>query len=557
MALIAQSATLESRIPFIHFFDGFRTSHEINKICLLDDSQIRAMIRDYEILAHRHRGLNPDHPFIRGTAQNPDVFFQARESVNPFYGAAPEIVQHKMDAFARITGRKYQVFDYYGDPEASRIIVIMGSGSETVRETTNYLRKKGEKVGVIQVHLYRPFSTSRFLLTLPNTCQAIAVLDRTKEPGAIGEPLYQDIATVLIEAQADGALPTARIPRIIGGRYGLSSKEFTPAMVKRIFDELKQKIPKNHFTIGINDDVMHSSLDYDSNFIIESNNVIRAMFYGLGADGTVGANKNSIKIIGADTENFAQGYFVYDSKKSGSRTVSHLRFGPKPIRSTYLIQSANFIGCHQFTFVEKIDLLKFAADGAIFLLNSPYGSAKVWDMLPGHLQEHIVDKKLRFYIIDASKVARKTGLGGRINTIMQTCFFAISGVLPKREAIDKIKHSIRTTYSRKGNEIVQKNLEAVEQTLSHLLQISVPNTATNSCHIPPYIPANAPEFVREVTAEIMAGRGDELPVSTLPADGTYPSGTSTWEKRNISKFIPVWEPDICNPVWPLQFRLPP
>ena len=545
MALIAQAATLESRIPFIHFFDGFRTSHEINKICLLNDSQIKAMIRAHEVLAHRHRGLNPDHPFIRGTAQNPDVYFQARESVNPFYGAAAEIVQHKMDAFAKIVGRQYNLFDYYGDPQADRVVIIMGSGSETVRETTEYLREKDEKIGVLQVHLYRPFSGRRFLQSLPKDCQAIAVLDRTKEPGATGEPLYQDVVTTLVEAQADGSLPMDKIPRIIGGRYGLSSKEFTPAMVKCIFDELRQQIPRNHFTVGINDDVMRSSLEYDQRFTIESDSVYRAMFYGRGADGTVSANKNSIKIIGMDTKTFAQGYFVYDSKKSGSRTVSHLRFGSAPIRSTYLIQSANFIGCHQFAFVEKIDILKCASNKAIFLLNCSFGPEEVWGKLPVNVQEKIVEKKLKFYVIDASKIAREFGLGERINTIMQTCFFAISGVLPKNEAIAKIKRSIRTTYGRKGDDVVQKNLDSVDHTLTQLSKVSVPVKAISFQDVSSTVPNSAPEFVREVTTMMMNGRGDELPVSALPVDGTYPTGTAAWEKRNISKFVPLWEPEIC------------
>ena len=425
IALVAQAATLESRLPFIHFFDGFRTSHEINKIHVLDDKQIRAMIRDHEVLAHRHRGLNPDHPFIRGTSQNPDVYFQAREGVNPFYGAAPEIVQHKMDDFARITGRQYKVFDYYGDPKASRIIIIMGSGSETVRETIEYLGRKNEKVGVLQVHLFRPFSTHRFLQSLPKSCQAIAVLDRTKEPGAVGEPLFQDVITTLAEAQTEGGLPMKRMPRIIGGRFGLSSKEFTPAMVRGVFAELEKEIPKNHFTIGISDDVTHRSLEYDPNFIIESDEVFRGVFYGLGADGTVGANKNSIKLIGEETDHYVQGYVVYDSKKAGSRTVSHLRFGSRPILSTYLIQSANFVGCHQFNFIKKIGLLKHATPDAIFLLNSPYRSDEIWDHLPSKIQNEMVEKKIRLYVIDASKVAREAGLGERINTVMQTLFFCL------------------------------------------------------------------------------------------------------------------------------------
>lgn len=545
LALIAQASTLEARIPFVHFFDGFRTSHEINKVILLTDAEIRAMISDELVHRHRARGLSPDRPVIRGTAQNPDVYFQARETVNALYAKAPDVVQSTMDRFAGLTGRHYRLFDYYGHPQAERILVLMGSGAETVRETVEFLQTQGEAVGLLQVHLFRPFSATHFIEALPAATKAIAVLDRTKEPGAPGEPLYGDVVTTLAESVVQGKLAMDGMPRLIGGRYGLSSKEFTPAMVKAVFDELKNPQPKNHFTIGINDDVTHTSLDYDPRFIIEPDNVVRAMFFGLGADGTVGANKNSIKIIGEETNFYAQGFFVYDSKKSGSQTISHLRFGPDPIRSTYLIQSANFIGCHQFDFLEKGDPLKSAAPGAIVLLNSPADSHEVWNKLPRRVQEIIVTKRLKLYVIDAYKVARETGMGRRINTIMQTCFFAISGVLPRDEAIKKIKGAIEKTYRNKGPEIVRKNFAAVDHTLSHLWEVEVPKVVTSTRQAPPPVPATAPEFVREVTAMMMAGRGDELPVSALPADGTYPTGTTAWEKRNISQFVPVWESDIC------------
>jgi len=545
MALIAQAATLDSRIPFIHFFDGFRTSHEVNKITLLSDEQIRAMIDDDLVFAHRRRALNPDNPIIRGTAQNPDVYFQARETVNPFYERLPLVVERVMDRFAKVVGRRYRLFEYFGALDAERVIVLMGSAADTTRETVEFLADKGEKVGAIQVHLYRPFSAERFLAALPATTKALAVLDRTKEAGSLGEPLYQDVLTVIAEAAGAGTLPTAAMPRMIGGRYGLSSKEFTPAMVKGVLDELLKDAPKKHFTVGINDDLSHTSLDYDPSFTTEPDNVIRALFYGLGADGTVGANKNTIKIIGDDPEFHAQGYFVYDSKKSGSQTVSHVRFGPEEIRSTYLIQAASFIGCHQFNFVEKTDVLGKAAEGATFLLNSPYGPDEVWDKLPRKVQQQIIDKKLKFYVIDGAKVARESGMGTRTNTIMQTCFFAISGVMPKDRAIDKIKTSIQKTYGKKGEEVVRKNFEAVDHTLAHLYQVDVPATATSNREMAPVVPEEAPEFVQKVTAMMMAGRGDDLPVSAMPNDGTYPSGTTKWEKRNISQFVPVWEPDIC------------
>ncbi len=545
MALMAQAASLEGRIPFIHFFDGFRTSHEVNKLSLIPDEDIRAMIDAEQVRAHRGRGLSPDNPFIRGTAQNPDVYFQARETVNPFYVRLPSIVQQKMDAFAELTGRKYRLFDYYGHPEAERVVVIIGSAAQTLIETVNYLNKQGEKVGVINVRLCLPFSAEHFIKVIPSTVKSIAVLDRIKAPGSTGEPLYGDVVTVLAEAYASGTLPTATIPRITGGRYGLSSKEFTPAMAKAVLDELKKDQPKNHFTVGINDDVSHSSLDYDPSFDIEPDEVVRALFIGLGADGTVGANKNSIKIIGESTPLHAQGYFVYDSKKSGSRTVSHVRFGPNPINSPYLIHSASFIGCHQFVFAEKIDVLENARQGATFLLNSPYGPEEVWDKLPRSLQQSLIDKDIQFYVIDASKVALETGMGNRTNTIMQTCFFAISGVLPREEAIGKIKESIKKTYGKKGEDVVKKNYVAVDQTLAKLYKIDLPKEANGLIDIPPIVPSQAPEFVQNVTAMMMAGKGDQLPVSAMPIDGTYPSGTTQWEKRNISAFVPVWEPDIC------------
>jgi len=546
MALIAQAATLEARVPFIHFFDGFRTSHEVNKLTLLTDDEIRAMIRDDLVLAHRARALSPDRPFIRGTAQNPDVYFQSRETVNPFYAKVPGIVQAAMDKFAGITGRRYNLFDYFGDPLAERVVILMGSGAETACETAEYLNQRGERIGVLQVRLYQPLSASHFLAALPASVKSIAVLERTKEPGTSGEPMYLEVVNTLVEAQTAGTLPGGTMPRIIGGRYGLSSKEFTPAMCKAVFDELSKERPKNHFTVGIIDDVMHTSLNVDTSFIIESDKVVRAMFYGLGADGTVGANKNSIKIIGDDPEFYAQGYFVYDSKKSGSQTVSHLRFGPDPIRAPYLVQSANFIGCHQFNFLDRGDVLKHAAPGAVFLLNtSPHEPEEGWNRLPRPVQEEIIAKKLKVYGINAEKVALDNGMGTRINTIMQTCFFAISGVLPRDKAIEKIKYSIKKSYTRKGEEVVRKNFEAVDNTLINLREIPVPDRATSTRELPLVVPANAPEFVQNVTAMMMAGRGDELPVSALPIDGTYPSATTQWEKRNISTFVPIWEPDIC------------
>ncbi|MGD0057989.1 MAG: pyruvate:ferredoxin (flavodoxin) oxidoreductase [Verrucomicrobiia bacterium] len=537
-ALIAQAATLEARVPFLHFFDGFRTSHEVGKIELLADDDLRALIDDARVLEHRSRALSPDHPVLRGTAQNPDVFFQAREACNPFYDACPDIVQRVMDKFAAQTGRAYHLFDYYGDPKATRVMVLMGSGCETAQETVDYLTKQGERVGLLKVRLYRPLDMGRFVAALPASTTSVAVLDRTKEPGAAGEPLYQDVLTTLREMGRN-------VPVVVGGRYGLSSKEFTPAMVKAVFDNLAAGKPKNHFTVGINDDVTHTSLDFDAGFSTESDRTVRAVFYGLGSDGTVGANKNSIKIIGEDTDNYAQGYFVYDSKKSGSTTVSHLRFGPEPIRSTYLVSRANFVACHQPIFVERYDILKDAIPGGTFLLNTPYGAEEIWGKLPRVYQEHIVAKKLKMHVIDAVKVARESGMGGRINTVMQVCFFAISGVLPRQEAIDAIKQSIKKTYGKKGEEIVQMNLKAVDNTLAHLHEVKVPARVDSQIELPPPVSKEAPEFVRNVLGEMIAGCGDQLSVSQLPCDGTFPLATSRWEKRNIALEIPVWDSAVC------------
>ncbi len=541
-ALIAQAATLESRVPFLHFFDGFRTSHEVNKIEQLTADDMRALIDDELVRQHRARALSPDRPVLRGSAQNPDVYFQGRETVNRFYLDCPSIVQNVMNKFAGLTGRQYKLFDYYGAADAERVIVLMGSGAEAAQETVEYLAKRGEKVGVLKVRLYRPFSIEHFMQALPPTVKALAVLDRTKEPGSLGEPLYLDVVTALSESR-NGALKN--FPSLIGGRYGLSSKEFTPAMIKAVFDELKKAAPKNHFTIGINDDVTHTSLVYDPDFSTEPKDVIRAMFYGLGADGTVGANKNSIKIIGEDTPNYAQGYFVYDSKKSGSVTVSHLRFGPRPIHSTYLVKQANFIGCHQFNFVDKFDMLPNLVEGGTFLLNSPYGTEEVWNHLPRQLQQQLIEKKAKFYVIDGYQVAKETGMGARMNTIMQTCFFAISGVLPREEAIAAIKATIKKTYGAKGDEIVQMNYRAVDKTLENLHEVKVPNKVTSIYDRPEVIAAGAPGYVKEFTAKIIAGNGDELPVSAMPVDGTFPTATAMWEKRAIALEIPIWDKEIC------------
>ncbi|MEL6961785.1 MAG: pyruvate:ferredoxin (flavodoxin) oxidoreductase [Pseudomonadota bacterium] len=540
MALIAQASTLAARVPFVHFFDGFRTSHEINKIALLSDDQIRAMVDDEQVLAHRRRALNPDNPVIRGTAQNPDVYFQARETVNPYYDAVPGIVEHAMASFAGLTGRHYDLVDYVGHPEAERVIVIMGSGAETAAQTARYLCDRGECVGLLQVRLYRPFPVRAFIEALPVHAESIAVLDRTKEPGAAGDPLLLDVVTTLYDMPGDQDLPI-----VIGGRYGLSSKEFTPAMVKGIFDELGKRQPKRRFTIGINDDVGHTSLAYDSDFDIEGAGVTRAMFFGLGADGTVGANKNSIKILGEDSSIHAQAYFVYDSKKSGSRTVSHLRFGPEPIKSPYLIPHANFIGCHQFQFLHEIDVLGRAADGALLLLNTSHSPDDVWSRLPREVQRAIVDKSIRLFVIDAARVASNVGMRGRINTVMQTCFFAISGVMDRDRVIEKIKAAIEKTYGKKGADVIRRNFEAVDQALAHLHEVNLPAEVTSTIELAPPVADTAPAFVRDVTATMMAGRGDELPVSALPVDGTFPTGTAAFEKRNVSDTVPIWEPDIC------------
>ncbi|MFZ4768709.1 MAG: pyruvate:ferredoxin (flavodoxin) oxidoreductase [Ferruginibacter sp.] len=545
-ALIAQNATLKSRIPFMHFFDGFRTSHEVNKLEILSDEQIKKMIPDEYVFAHRKRALNPDNPFIRGTAQNPDVYFQGRETVNTFYDKTPGIVHDAMREFEEMTGRKYELFQYSGAPDAKHITVIMGSGGETVDETVKALNAAGEKTGVVQVRLYRPFSTEHFIKSLPSTVESIAVLDRTKESGATGEPLYQDVIASLVEGMQQGKL--SKLPNVIGGRYGLSSKEFTPAMVKAVYDEMlkaKDLQKKNRFTIGINDDVTHTSLDYDENYSLDESEWRQALFFGLGADGTVGANKNSIKIIGENTELFAQGYFVYDSKKSGARTVSHLRFGPKPIRAPYLITRADFIACHQFNFTEKVEMLNLIKTGGTFLLNSPYSTDEVWAQLPGSVQKEIISKKLKFYIIDATTVAKDTGMHGRINTIMQTCFFALSGVLPKEEAIEQIKHAIEKTYSKKGKAVVEQNFKAVDATLANLYEVAVPANASSVSEMLSVVSTEAPAFVKDITAVMMAGHGDELPVSKMSIDGTYPSGTTKWEKRNIADQVPLWEPDTC------------
>jgi pyruvate-ferredoxin/flavodoxin oxidoreductase len=537
MALIAQAASLESRIPFLHFFDGFRTSHEVAKVEELTKDDLRAMIDDDLVSAHRNRSLNPDRPVLRGTAQNPDVFFQAREACNPYYLAAPTIVQNAMDKFAKIVGRQYHLFDYAGAPDAERILIMMGSGADVAHETVDALVAAGEKVGLLKVRLYRPFAVEAFVAALPASVQSIAVLDRTKEPGATGEPLYCDVITALAEMGVG--------KKVIGGRYGLASKEFTPAMVKGVFDELARKSPKNHFTVGIQDDVTHTSLDYDPEFSTEVEGTVRAMFFGLGADGTVGANKNSIKIIGEETDNFAQGYFVYDSKKSGAITTSHLRFGPRPLRSSYLISKASFVACHQFSFLERLDVLKAAEPGATFLLNSTFGPDDVWDHLPRTVQRQIIEKKLKFYVIDGYEVANQTGMGGRVNTIMQTCFFAISGVLPREEAIAAIKHSIEKTYGKRGESVVKKNFAAVDAALDHLHEVKVPEKVTSLFDIRRPVPVEAPGFVQRFTAKIVAGEGDDLPVSAMPIDGTFPVSTAQWEKRNIALEIPEWDEELC------------
>ncbi|MBM2838121.1 MAG: nifJ [Deltaproteobacteria bacterium] len=544
-ALIAQAATLESRIPFLHFFDGFRTSHEVQKIEELTFDDMRAMIDDDLVIAHRMRGLSPDRPAIRGTSQNPDVYFQGRETVNKYYDATPAIVQKAMDNFAKLVGRQYRLFDYYGHPEADRVIVAMGSSEDTIRKTIDALNAKGEKLGLIQVRLYRPFSIEAFTEALPTTVQKIAVLDRTKEPGAIGEPLYLDVRTALGEAMEKGIARFKIYPKTVGGRYGLGSKEFTPAMVKGIFDNLAEARPKNHFTIGINDDVTGTSLPYDSSFSIDEKGTYRAMFYGLGADGTVGANKNTIKIIGGETDNYAQGYFVYDSKKSGAMTTSHLRFGKEKVNDPYLLTKANFVACHNPSFLEKYDMLGNAEEGATFLLTASHKKEEVWDTLPVEVQEHLISKKMKFYIIDAISLAEEIGLGSRINMIMQTAFFIISGILPKDKAVKAIKKEIDKTYGKKGTKVVEMNYAAVDTALKNIEEVPVPARVTATKRLRPAVPDHAPDFVKNVTARMIEGKGDALPVSAIPADGTWPVGTTQYEKRNIAVHIPIWEPDLC------------
>ncbi len=542
-ALVAQAASLASRIPFLHFFDGFRTSHELAKIEELTDEDLQSFLDADLIRAHRERALTPDRPVLRGTAQNPDAFFQAREAANGYYTACPGLVAAALDRFAELTGRRYHLFDYTGHPEAERVVVLMGSGAETVEETVDWMIAQGEKVGLLRVRLYRPFSIPDFIAALPPTVRSLAVLDRTKEPGAPGDPLYLDVITALREARDEGR--TTLDPRVVAGRYGLSSKEFSPAMVKAVFDTLREEKPHHHFTVGIVDDVTHTSLPWDTELDIEPDNTVRALFYGLGSDGTVSANKSSIKIIGEETDLFAQGYFVYDSKKAGAITVSHLRFGPRPIRSTYLIRRAGFVACHQFDFLDKLDVLEAAMPGGVFLLHSPYAADTVWEHLPREVQEQIVERRLRFYVIDAYKVAREAGLGGRINTIMQTCFFAISGVLPREEAIGKIKESIEKAYGKRGAEVVQRNFRVVDAALAHLHEVPVPAAVTATRRRPPLIADEAPDFVRRVTSLMLAGKGDLLPVSAFPVDGTWPTGTAKWEKRNLAADIPVWDSAIC------------
>ncbi|MCX7701318.1 MAG: pyruvate:ferredoxin (flavodoxin) oxidoreductase [Gemmataceae bacterium] len=538
-AAIAQAATLQSRVPFLHCLDGFRTSHEVNKIELLSADDLRSFIDPALIRAHRERGLNPDRPVLRGTAQNPDVFFQAREACNPYYEAVPGIVREVMQKFAALTGRRYRLFEYYGAPDAERVIVLMGSGLGAVQEAVDFLTAKGERVGVLAVKLFRPFDVSTFLEALPRTVRRIAVLDRCKEPGALGEPLFLDVMAALAEHWP------GEIPRVIGGRYGLSSKEFTPSMVAAIYRELAKEQPKKRFTVGIIDDVSGLSLDWDPDEIPEPADVCRAVFYGLGSDGTVGANKNSVKIIGENTPLFAQGYFVYDSKKSGAMTVSHLRFGPRPIRSTYLIRRASFVACHQFHFLDRLDVLELAEPGATFLLNSPYPASEVWDRLPVEIQQTIIDKRLKFYVVDGYRVAAEAGLEGRFNTIMQTCFFALSGVLPREEAVRQIKEAIKKTYGKRGQAVLEKNFAAVDRALEALQEVSVPGNATSKRRRVPIISGPAPDFVEKVTAVMMAGKGDLLPVSALPVDGTFPTGTARFEKRSIATEIPIWDADLC------------
>ena len=536
-ALVAQASSLRARVPFLHFFDGFRTSHEVAKIERLTDDDLRHMIDDNLVAAHRARALRPEAPVVRGTTQNPDVFFQTREAISPYFQACPGLVQAEFDKFAKLTGRQYRLFEYFGAPDAERVIVLMGSGAETAHEYVEWALGQGQKIGLIKVRLFRPFSMGHQVEALPGTVKALCVLDRTKEPGAAADPLCLDVAMALQEAGT-------RV-RLVAGRYGLASKEFTPAHVKAVFDNLAQDRPKTHFTVGINDDVMHSSLDVDPGFDIEAPDIKRAMFFGLGADGTVGANKNSIKLIAEETGNYGQGYFVYDSKKAGAITISHLRFGPRPIRSTYLIKQANFVACHNTSFLDKYDMLASAGPGATFLLNTPFGKAEVWDSLPVEVQRQLIEKKLKFYIIDAFEVAKATGMGVRINTIMQTCFFAISGVLPREEAIAQIKKAIKKTYGKKGEAVVKKNFEAVDTTLANLHEVPVPARVTATRAMPATVSDQAPDFVKHVTAMMIMGAGDQVPVSAFPADGTWPVATSQWEKRNIALDIPVWDEAVC------------
>jgi len=548
ISTIAHAATLEGRVPILHFFDGFRTSHEVSKTVEVSTETVRTMIRDDLVQAHRARALSPDHPVIRGTAQNPDVYFQFREACSPFYEKMPAVVQATMGRFAKLTGRQYHLFDYVGAEDAERVVVMIGSGAEAVEEVVESLNAKGDKVGLIKVRLFRPFAADAFLDALPATVKKIGVLDRNKEPGAGGEPLYKDIVTALGHDFTGGQPRFSQLPRVVGGRYGLASKEFNPQMIKGIFDELAKDQPKNSFTVGIVDDVSHSSLDQDTSFKLETvEGLTRAVFYGLGSDGTVSANKNTIKIIGEETDLFAQGYFVYDSKKAGAATVSHLRFSPEKIRSSYLIGDgeANFVACHQPGFLERFPMLNKAAEGAVFLLNSPIAPDKTWDTLPRSMQQQIIDKGISFYTIDAIAVARETGMGARINTVMQTCFFAISGILPKERAIEAIKHAVEKTYGAKGKAIVDRNFAAIDTTLARLHQVEVPSAVSSELEILSPVSDKAPEFAKKVTGELIAGRGDSLPVSLMPVDGTFPVGTARWDKRNLALEIPVWEEDLC------------
>ncbi len=543
LALVAQAATLESRVPFIHFTDGFRTSHEVNTLVMLSDEHIRAMIDDDLVRAHRQRALSPERPVTRGTAHNPDTFFQARETVNPHYLAAPGIVQRAMDRLAALTGRQYRLFRYDGHPDAERVAVAIGSAADTLRATAAHLNAQGERVGVLQVLLYRPWSARDFLAALPANVRRIAVLDSAKEPGAPAEPLCLDVVQTLADAVARGARRT--LPLVVGGRYGLSSKDFTPAMAKAVFDHLGEKEPRSGFTVGIIDDVCGTSLPVDAGFDIEPPGVRRALFYGLGSDGTVGANKNSVKILAEDPGRYAQGYFVYDSHKSGAETISHLRFGNAPIAAPYLLQSADFIGVHKFDFLQKMDVLARALPGATVLINSPYDAVSAWDHLPRLAQQRIIEKRLRLFVIDASGVAERLGLGPRVNTILQTCFFAISGVLPREEGIQRIRHSIEKTYGEKGSAVLKKNFAAVDTALEHLQEVTVPKIITSKEELRIFIPADAPDQLRRIEALQFAGRGDEIPVSAFPIDGTYVGGTTRYEKRNIAFSVPVWKPDLC------------